>query len=83
MSASSQILVLYRVVNLETDNSDPLFNAFTMPKSATVSLASVKQYVGSVVGTLLLSSLDWERLHPFSILHQTLQSSSCTQPFGS
>jgi hypothetical protein len=49
MSANggSKVVVLYTIVNSESDSCDSLFNAFTMnvsgPKGLT--LASVKQYV--------------------------------------
>jgi len=43
----NSVVVLYKVVNSETDNADSLFNAFSMPVTGPkgVTLASVKQYV--------------------------------------
>lgn len=37
------ILVLYKVVNSETDSEDDYYNAFHMPGGRSITLAAVKQ----------------------------------------
>eukprot|EP00542_Grammatophora_oceanica_P019821 CAMPEP_0194047302 /NCGR_PEP_ID=MMETSP0009_2-20130614/23869_1 /TAXON_ID=210454 /ORGANISM="Grammatophora oceanica, Strain CCMP 410" /LENGTH=486 /DNA_ID=CAMNT_0038692859 /DNA_START=71 /DNA_END=1531 /DNA_ORIENTATION=+ len=38
------VTVLYRVVNHESDQKDPLYNAFQLPRGPSVTLASVKKH---------------------------------------
>jgi hypothetical protein len=42
-NGSESILVMYKVVNSETDPEGDHFNAFHMPRSSSVTLAAVKQ----------------------------------------
>jgi hypothetical protein len=43
-NSGNNIIILYKVVNTEADNEDPLFNAFPMPRGAKgPTLATVKQ----------------------------------------
>lgn len=45
MANNNSVLVLYKVMNAESDKDDPLFNAFSVPRSGPkgLTLASVKQ----------------------------------------
>lgn len=42
-NSGSTILVMYRIVNHESDKDDPQFNAFHMPRSAGTTLKAVKE----------------------------------------
>jgi hypothetical protein len=37
------VLVLYRIINSDSDSRDPLYNCFQMPVGGGPTLASVKQ----------------------------------------
>mmetsp|Transcript_1234 Transcript_1234/g.3475 ORF Transcript_1234/g.3475 Transcript_1234/m.3475 type:complete len:483 (+) Transcript_1234:64-1512(+) len=58
---NSSLIVLYRIVNSESDSSDPLFNAFSMPRPKKgPTLATVKQNCRALNG---LSHLGPEGYH--------------------
>ena len=42
-NSGATILVMYRIVNHESDKGDPMFNAFQMPRSAGTTLKAVKE----------------------------------------
>lgn len=43
-AGNNSVLVLYKVVNGESDKDDPMFNAFSMPRTGKgPTLATVKQ----------------------------------------
>ena len=47
-SFNDHIVVLYKIVNSEDDAGDPLFNAFTIPRTNKPTLALVKQRCGAL-----------------------------------
>ena len=42
-SIMATVLVLYTIVNSESDKDDPLFNAFHMPRGSGTTLKTVKE----------------------------------------
>jgi hypothetical protein len=72
MSGNRSILVLYRVVNSDSDGCTPMYNCFRMPYGSGPTLTVVKRYVYFSKDNVVAFGIGFQRSRVVLIPHVCL-----------